>query len=215
MYLPEITIVDYGMGNLLSVQRGLEHCGAKVNLTSEPEKILRASKVVLPGVGAYASGMKALNDMGLVDVIREVSNRKTPILGICLGMQLLLEEGEEFESTPGIGLIAGRVISLPVKSISGERLKIPHIGWSAIKSPIGELGWQGTLLEDNCQGEFVYFVHSFMAVPKDPNHTIAYCNYGGFKIAAVIKKDHISGCQFHPEKSGEEGLKILRKFICQ
>ena len=212
---PEITIVDYGMGNLLSVQSGLEYCGARVSLTSDPQKISRASKIVLAGVGAYASGMKALNDLGLTDAIREASNRKTPLLGICLGMQLLLDEGEEFQLTPGIGLINGRVIAVPAQSVSGSGQKIPHIGWSTIDAMNGNIGWMGTLLEDNRPGDSVYFVHSFMAVPKTPHHIIAYCTYGGHRIAAAINKDHITGCQFHPEKSGEVGLKILRRFIFQ
>lgn len=211
----EVTIIDYGMGNILSVQRGLEFCGAKVNLTSDPEEILSARKIVLPGVGAYASGMAALNNLGLTDVIRELSKRKTPLLGICLGMQLLLEEGEEFHLTPGLGLIAGRVTAIPVKSISGRTQKIPHIGWSALESQNSSKGWKGTLLDDNNSGDSAYFVHSFMAVPINPLHTIAYCTYGGHKIAAVLHKDQITGCQFHPEKSGEVGLKILRRFILQ
>ncbi len=215
MSAPDVTIIDYGVGNLLSVQRGLEHCGAKVLLTADPEKILAAKRVVLPGVGAFSNAMKALENLSLVGVIREIAQRKTPLLGICLGMQLLLEESDEFGITAGLGLIPGRVIAVPTLTVSGELQKIPHIGWSALQPSNVAVGWQHTLLEDNRPGEAAYFVHSFMAVPTNSNHRIADCLYGSHKIAATICRDHITGCQFHPEKSGDVGLKILRKFILQ
>lgn len=214
MSVPEVTVIDYGVGNLLSVQRGLEHCGAKVILTADPEQILAASRVVLPGVGAFGNAMQALERLGLVAVIQELAQRKTPLLGICLGMQLLLEESEEFGVTTGLGLIPGRVIPVPSQTLSGAMQKIPHIGWSALQ-PSNAAGWQETLLQDNRTGEAAYFVHSFMAVPTDSAHRIANCLYGGHKIAATIGRDQITGCQFHPEKSGEVGLKILRRFILQ
>jgi glutamine amidotransferase len=210
--MPEVTVIDYGVGNLLSVQRGMEHCGAKVVLTADPEKILAAKRVVLPGVGAFANAMQALESLGLVAVIRELAQRKTPLLGICLGMQLLLEESDEFGVTAGLGLIPGRVIAVPNLTLSGESQKIPHIGWSALQPSNAAVGWKKTLLQDNHPGEAAYFVHSFMAVPTDPMHRIADCLYGGHKIAATIGRDQIAGCQFHPEKSGEVGLKILRRF---
>ncbi len=209
---PEVTVIDYGLGNLLSVQRGLEHCGATVTLTADPEQILGARRVVLPGVGAFANAMQALHQLDLVAVIRELAHRQTPLLGICLGMQLLLDESEEFGSTQGLGLIPGRVIPVPAQGLTGEMQKIPHIGWSALQPSVSD-DWSGTLLQDNKSGEAAYFVHSFMAVPTDPVHRIAESAYGGHKIAAVIGRDQITGCQFHPEKSGEVGLKILRRFI--
>lgn len=212
MSTPEVTVIDYGVGNLLSVQRGFEHCGAKVILTADPEQILAANRAVLPGVGAFGNGMQALERLGLVAVIRELARRKTPLLGICLGMQLLLEESEEFGVTAGLGLISGRVIPVPDQTLSGATQKIPHIGWSALQPSNTAAGWEHTLLQDNRLGEAAYFVHSFMAVPTDPTHRLADCLYGGHKIAATIKRDQITGCQFHPEKSGEVGLKILRRF---
>jgi len=215
MSTPEVTVIDYGVGNLLSVQRGLEHCGAKVILTANPEKILTAKRVVLPGVGAFTNAMPALESLGLVAVIRELAQRKTPLLGICLGMQLLLEESDEFGVTAGLGLIPGRVIAVPDRTLSGVAQKTPHIGWSALQASNETDGWQKTLLQDNNPGEAVYFVHSFMAVPTDPMHRIADCIYGGHSIAAMIRRGHIMGCQFHPEKSGEVGLKLLRRFILQ
>ena len=215
MLTPEVTLIDYGVGNLLSVRRGLEHCGAKVILTADPEQILAAKRVVLPGVGAFANAMQALERLGLVAVIHQLARDKTPLLGICLGMQLLLEESEEFGVTAGLGLIPGRVIAVPDHTLSGAAQKIPHIGWSALRPSNAESGWQHTLLQDNSPGEAAYFVHSFMAVPTDPAHRRADCLYGGHKIAATIGRDQITGCQFHPEKSGAVGLKILSRFTSQ
>ncbi|WP_304768858.1 imidazole glycerol phosphate synthase subunit HisH [Undibacterium sp.] len=207
-------MIDYGVGNLLSVQRGFEHCGAKVILTADPVRILAAKRVVLPGVGAFANAMLALESLKLVDAIRELAKRKTPLLGICLGMQLLLESSDEFGVTAGLGVIPGRVIPIPSQTKSGAMQKIPHIGWNALQ-PSNEADWQQTLLQGTDPGESVYFVHSFMAATTDAEHRIADCLYGGHKIAAMIARDQITGCQFHPEKSGEVGLRILRKFITQ
>lgn len=215
MSASEVVVIDYGVGNLLSVQRGLEHCGAKVALSADPEQILAAKRVVLPGVGAFGNAMEALERLRLDAVIRELAHRQTPLLGICLGMQLLMDESEEFGITAGLGLIPGRVIPVPDQTLSGEMQKIPHIGWSALHLPNASVGWRETLLQDNRPGEAAYFVHSFMAVPIDPAHRIADCLYGGHKIAATIGRDRITGCQFHPEKSGEVGLRILRRFILQ
>lgn len=208
----EVTVVDYGVGNLLSVQRGFEHCGAKVTLTADPERILSAERVVLPGVGAFENVMIALGELNLVEVIKEVGRRDTPLLGICLGMQLLLNESDEFGITAGLGLIPGRVVAVPSQSTSGDDQKVPHVGWNALVPSSSQLDWNGTLLQDNRPGDASYFVHSFMAVPTDPLHRIADCMFGGHGIPAVIGRDKITGCQFHPEKSGEVGLKILRRF---
>ena len=215
MSAPEVTVIDYGVGNMLSVQRGLEHCGAKVALTADTEQILAAKRVVLPGVGAFANAMQALERLDLVAVIRALALRQTPLLGICLGMQLLLEESEEFGNTAGLGLIPGRVIPVPTQTLSGETQKIPHIGWSALQLSGASNDWDGTLLQDNRPGEATYFVHSYMAAPSNSAHRIAECVYGGHLIPAAIGRDQITGCQFHPEKSGEVGLKILRRFILQ
>lgn len=214
MSKPKVTLIDYGVGNLLSVQRGLEHCGAEVVLTSDPEAVIAASRVVLPGVGAFANAMLALEERNLVSAIQELAKCGTPLLGICLGMQLLLDESEEFGRTSGLGLIPGRVVPIPSTTASGEAQKIPHIGWNGLFPPEGRLDWRASVLTDNAPGEATYFVHSFMSVPADPAHRVADCVYGGHHIAAVIAKDQITACQFHPEKSGEVGLKILRRFVC-
>lgn len=212
MNAPEVTVIDYGVGNLLSVRRGLEHCGATVVLTADPEKILHAKRVVLPGVGAFANGMHALEKLGLISVIRELAQRNVPLLGICLGMQLLLDESDEFGVTAGLGVIPGRVTAVPDLTMEGRVQKIPHIGWSALQPTNNVAGWKNTLIQDVRPGESVYFVHSFMALPNDLSNRIADCDYGGHRVPAVIGRGHIVGCQFHPEKSGEVGLKILKRF---
>ena len=213
MNIPRVTVIDYGVGNLLSVQRGLEYCGAHVTLTSDAEQILSASRIVLPGVGAFQNGMQALEQLGLIEVIQEVANRKIPLLGICLGMQLLLTESEEFGLTKGLGLIPGRVIPVPTHALNGETQKIPHIGWSSLQYSNIEKKWDGSVLHDNQPGSAAYFVHSFMAIPNLGEHRVADCVYGGHRVPAVIACNQISGCQFHPEKSGEVGIKVLRRFI--
>ena len=214
MSKPEITIVDYGLGNLLSVARGLEHVGAKVRFSSDPSIISQASKLVLPGVGAFPKAMQALIDLKLVNVLQDLDSSKKPVLAICLGMQLLMDESEEFEQTPGLSLISGRVVRIPKVNVNGTPNKIPHIGWSALNS-INNTFWSRSILENNLVGDPVYFVHSFMAQPSNPNNLLASVSYGGIEIPAVVYKNNIFGCQFHPEKSGKVGLKILRRFLVQ
>jgi glutamine amidotransferase len=207
----EITVIDYGLGNLLSVQRAFEYCGATVVMTSNPDCVANARRLVLPGVGAFGDAMEALNGLGLAAAILAATKR-APLLGICLGMQLLLDESDEFGLTRGLGIIPGRVEAIPDISAQGEAQKIPHIGWNGLLS--GTAGsWTGSALEGVRQGAAVYFVHSFMAVPTDPAHQLADCVYGGHRVAAVLKSGNITACQFHPEKSGEVGLKILRSFM--
>lgn len=210
----DVVVIDYGVGNLLSVQRGLEHFGARVLFSRDPECILSAPRVVLPGVGAFSDAMHALHDLKLVSVIKKIAENKTPLLGICLGMQLLCDESEEFGVTAGLGLIRGRVVAIPKENKSGGAQKIPHIGWSPLYPSNGE-GWSEGILADTDIGESVYFVHSYMVQPSNEKNRIADCLYGGHKITAVIAQGNITGCQFHPEKSGAVGLRILRRFINQ
>ena len=213
MFQPEVTLIDYGIGNLLSVQRGLEHCGVKVVVTSDPERVFSAARVILPVVGAFSVGMQELGRRDLDAAVREVANRGSPILGICLGMQLLLDESDEFGTTNGLGLIPGRIIPVPEVDTTGVPHRVPHIGWNALIQPPHCASWQGTILGDINSGETVYFVHSYMACPVDTTHRIADCLYGGIPIAAVISRENVIGCQFHPEKSGETGLRVLRQFL--
>jgi len=215
MSTPEVAVIDYGMGNLLSVRRGLEHCGAAVTVTADHNAILSAPRVVLPGVGAFGDGMAELCRQGLDAVVREIASRGTPLLGICLGMQMLLDESEEFGATTGLSLIPGRVVPVPSTTIDGHPQKIPHIGWNALVLPNGRESWEGTLLHAIKPGEEVYFVHSFMAFPVDPGHRVADCLYGDIPVSAAIGRENVFGCQFHPEKSGDVGLEVLKRFLTQ
>tara|TARA_Y100001958_G_C20993548_1_gene380154 strand:+ start:44 stop:691 length:648 start_codon:yes stop_codon:yes gene_type:complete len=207
-----VTVIDYGIGNLLSVRRGLEKCGARVIISSSSNEILSSERIILPGVGAFSKAMEELRNRNLIEIIKDSAKRGTPILGICLGMQMLLDESEEFGISEGLGLIPGRVIPIHKKSKNNNPLTIPHIGWNAL---VGDSlnNWEKTLLKGLNQGDDVYFVHSFMAKTYDKSHSIAYCNYGDYPVTAVVANKNIMGCQFHPEKSGEAGLKILRNFL--
>ncbi len=212
MKSPDITIIDYGLGNLLSVSRGFEHCGAKITITSDPKVVIESNRVVLPGVGAFPNAMALLEKYNLIEALKEYGNSGKPLLAICLGMQLLMDESEEFAPTDGLGLIPGRVVSIPSKDSLGEETKVPHIGWSPLLPTHSKKKWTGTLLQDNDEADSVYFVHSFQVLPADPANEVAYTQYGQHRISSVISKDHIVGCQFHPEKSGLLGLKIMRRF---
>jgi glutamine amidotransferase len=215
MKAPQVTVIDYGVGNLLSVQRGLEYCGAEVTLTSDPKQILDASRVVLPGVGAFPNAMGALGELNLIPVLQKLAKLDTPLLAICLGMQLLMEQSEEFGITAGLGLIPGRVVKIPTQTTSGSIQKTPHIGWSALTPSGKSQSWRESILRDSEPGVSTYFLHSYMTLVADENNQVAHTMYGGNEISAVISKDRITGCQFHPEKSGEVGLKLLRNFILQ
>ena len=209
----EVAVIDYGVGNLLSVSRALEHCGARVTVTSDAATILASGRVVLPGVGAFADGMVALRAHGLDGVVRQLAATGTPLLGICLGMQMLLDGSEEFGVTTGLGLIPGRVVRIPATTTTGAPHKIPHIGWNELVLPAQRESWQGGLLDGIEPGEAAYFVHSFMAEPASLAHRLADCQYGGIPISAAVQRDNVLGCQFHPEKSGDVGLRVLRNFL--
>lgn len=208
MKQPSVTVVDYGIGNLLSVTRALERCGARVTLESSPLFIAKAERLVLPGVGAFGNGMAELRQRNLVEAVCDFANCGRPMLGICLGMQMLLDGSDEFGASEGLGVIPGWVRQLPEQ----PGIKLPHIGWSAIRPPQGA-NWEGSLLENIPPGHEMYFVHSFHADPTDPAHRLAETRYGEYASCSVVKKDNITGCQFHPEKSGEVGLDIIRNFL--
>lgn len=209
----DVTVVDYGIGNLFSVCRALEHCGGKVTLTADPDIIQNSGRVLLPGVGAFAHGMEELARQGLVEAVQGAARRGNALLGICLGMQLLLDESEEFGLTAGLGLIPGRVVPIPATTVAGQPQKVPHVGWNELLPSNKGMSWQETVLADTPVGSAFYFVHSFMAMPTDPAHRLADCVYGGARVAAVIARGNVVGCQFHPEKSGEFGLTLLRTFL--
>ena len=209
---PAVTVVDYGVGNLYSVRRALETVGAEVTLSADASTIERAPRLVLPGVGAFADGMVGLRERGLVESIRRFAESGRPLLGICLGMQLLASVGEEFGEHEGLGLIRGRVVAIPQLTVDGARQKIPNVGWRALQ-PTAEVEWSSTVLSGTTPGTSVYLVHSYHLVPYDPAHVLAWSGYGGHRITAAVCSDRIIGCQFHPEKSGPAGLAILSRFV--
>lgn len=205
-----VTVIDYGSGNLLSVNRALEHCGATVELSDDPARIAVAERLVLPGVGAFADGMAGLAAAALIDPIRAFAASGRPLMGICLGMQMLASCSDEFGANEGLGLIPGRVTPIPDRTADGAPQKIPHIGWAdLILNPSRENA-------DPCgiaDGDAVYLVHSYRFEPEADEHRLADCIYGGLPIAAAIRAGNITGFQFHPEKSGKVGLGILDAFL--
>lgn len=210
---PEVVVVDYGLGNLFSVCRALEHCGARVVLSSDPEIVLRADRLVLPGVGAFRDGMAGLRERNLIEPVLSVARSGRPILGICLGMQMLMSRSEEFGDHEGLGIVPGSVLAIPSTNVEGLPLRIPHIGWSPITPPRAETNWSGSILETTPQGAAVYLVHSYTAWPDQESHRLADCWYGGRRISAAIRLGNVYGCQFHPEKSARIGLAILQRFL--
>lgn len=208
-----VTIVDYGIGNIFSVTRAFQRCGANVLLTDKPEDILAASSLVLPGVGAFSNGMNGLRERGLVDPLREYAATGKPLLGICLGMQMLFSGSTEFGEQSGLNIIEGRIIPIEPKGVDGSPIKVPHIGWSELMPPNNGPDWGSSILKHLNGDAHCYFVHSFTAFPDDERHRLADTYYGSSKISAVVAKGNVYGCQFHPEKSGAIGLKIIDGFL--
>ena len=208
-----VVVIDLGIGNLMSIIRGLEYCGAKVIVTSNPKIILNSSHVVLPGDGAFKFAMEQVKKRNLLKTLKSFDKSNSNFLGICIGMQMLFDESSEFGSSEGLGLISGKVVAIPNKSMNGKKLTLPHIGWNNLQKSDHLRNWNETLLENNKVKDEMYFIHSYMAVPTNSSCKVAECIYGGHKITAVVMKNKITGCQFHPEKSGKLGLKILKKFI--
>lgn len=199
-----VTVIDYGVGNLRSVVKALEFIGCKVKLTNDPDEVARAEKLVLPGVGAFGAGMENLRRLGLVDAVKDTARRGIPLLGICLGLQLLFDESEEMGRHEGLGLVAGKVIRFPQTNAA---LRIPHMGWNSLRIRKREPLFVGVP-----DGAMVYFVHSYFPAP-DNESVIAATTEHGVEFVSAIAIDNIFGTQFHPEKSSKVGLQILRNFI--
>ena len=198
-----IAVIDYGVGNLFSLCSSLRRIGASVEVTSDPDVIRKADKLILPGVGAFADAAKKLRDSGLDKVIKEQAREGKEIMGICLGMQMLFEKSYEFGEYEGLGLLKGSVI--PMEGTIPKDLKIPHIGWNEL-----HFARESKLLRYIKEGDWVYFVHSFYVDPAAES-VVATAEYGK-EVTAAVQKGNVMGCQFHPEKSGEVGLNILRAF---
>ncbi|MDE6950058.1 MAG: imidazole glycerol phosphate synthase subunit HisH [Lachnospiraceae bacterium] len=198
-----VAVIDYDAGNIKSVQKALEHLGGQVSVTRDRDEILAADRVILPGVGNFGDAMAKINSFGLDAVIREAAERKTPFLGICLGLQLLFEESEESPGVKGLGLLPGKIIRIP----KAEGLKVPQIGWNALKYPS-----EGRLFQGVAEGSYVYFVHSYYLQAQEKDIVKATVEYG-VSVEASVEKENIFACQFHPEKSSDAGLQILKNFL--
>ena len=198
-----IAIVDYGVGNLFSLEQSFRAIGAEVTVSADPEVLRGADKILLPGVGAFGDAAEKLRATGLDRVVVEEAKKGKPVMGICLGMQLLFEEGHEYGCHKGLGLIPGKVV--PIAKVIPEGLKIPHMGWNAL-----EFQKESPLFAHIQNGDCVYFVHSYYAADCE-DAVIATAEYGA-PLTAAVQKGNVFGCQFHPEKSGTVGLRILRAF---
>lgn len=196
-----IGIIDYGVGNLFSLQASCKAVGQDVFVSGDGAELQKADRLILPGVGAFPDAAKKLNDTGMADFVREEAAKGTPLLGICLGMQLLFEESLEYGRHPGLGLLKGQVV--PMEGRLPEGLKIPHMGWNA-------LNVTGGRLLEGLNGQYVYFVHSFFG-ENCADSLSAWTDYG-IPVTAAVEQGNLFGCQFHPEKSGSVGLSILRRF---
>ncbi len=209
----KITIIDYGVSNLLNVVRAFDHFDADITLAETPEAVMAADRLVLPGVGAFSGGMEELRQRNLIEPIKEFCTSGKLFLGICLGMQMMLESSEEFGHFAGLGLIPGQVLPVPAEGADGKPHKVPHIGWNELQVAGSRDGWQDSIFSDVETQASMYFVHSFMAVPDNPDHRLADCDYDGQILCAAVQLDNMTGCQFHPEKSGDNGLAIIRRFL--
>lgn len=198
-----VAIIDYDAGNIKSVEKALQYLGEDAVITRDRDMILGADRVILPGVGAFGDAMDKLRTYGLDKVIHEVVANHTPFLGICLGLQLLFESSEESEGVEGLGILKGKVVRLP----EDQDLKIPHIGWNSLKYPN-----PGRLFTGIPQDSYVYFVHSYYLQAQDPAIVTAATEYATL-IHASVEQDNVFACQFHPEKSSEVGMQILRNFL--
>ncbi len=209
----KVTVIDYGLSNLLSVRHALEHFGAEVELTGDPAAVLAAGALVLPGVGAFRDGMQGLERLGLIGPIRQKAAAGTPLLGICLGMQMLFDQSEEFGSWQGLGLVPGKVVRIPAEAADGARQKVPHIGWEGLLPAGGRTDFAGTVLSGVRPGSECYFIHSYEAKPADEADRLADAMYGGRRVCAAVQWGNVVGTQFHPEKSGPVGLAILEGYL--
>lgn len=198
-----IVIIDYGMGNLKNVYNALKHLNIPSKISNEISEVKSADKLILPGVGAFNKAMYNLNNMGLTEVIKEKVNSGTPLLGICLGMQMIFQKGYENGECEGLDFIDGEVKILDPK----EKVKIPHIGWNKLEHNISN-----DLIKGLDENSFVYYVHSYAATNVKNENLIGFSNYGGIKVPSIVCNNNVYGTQFHPEKSGEVGLRILQNF---
>jgi len=209
---PKVAIVDYALGNLFSIKNACERVGLGPVITSSKDEILHADGVLLPGMGAYGEAMQTLDRLDLVSVLRDYAASGRPLIGICLGIQLLLTESYEFGNHKGLGIIKGAVIPLDHPREGNHDLKIPQVGWNQI---CANRSWVNTPLEGIPNNEYMYFVHSFVPRPQDLNVVLATTNYGGVEFCSSIQQENIFACLFHPERSGIAGLRVYQNLAAQ
>ena len=208
----KVIIIDYKLGNLFSVHHACIHLGMDVVISSDPMEIKNAAALILPGVGAFPSAMENMSKMGIAELVVESVEKEKPLFGVCLGLQMLFSQSAEFGGCKGLGIIPGSVVKLSGSSKEKAKIKVPHIGWNSIEAVEGS-SWSGTPLEPCAQGEFQYFVHSYVGVPDDSNNILSRTNYDGQIFCSSVQKgSNVIATQFHPEKSGEKGIKIYSKW---
>ncbi|MDO8564461.1 MAG: imidazole glycerol phosphate synthase subunit HisH [bacterium] len=203
-----IVIIDYGVGNLQSLQKAFAHFGVEALITERAEEIKKADGVVLPGVGSFEAGMRGLKARGLIETVQAVAEENRPMLGICLGAQLMLSKGHEFGIHEGLSVIEGEVVKFEAEQV---KEKIPEVGWNKVYPPEG-VSWEKSIFA-GLESPEMYFTHSYIFVPKEFEHVFGNTSYGGVEFCSVIRKGNIYGTQFHPEKSGKAGLALIENFI--
>jgi len=207
----KIAIIDYGVGNLHSIVKAVKKFTDNVILTEDPDEVKSANGVILPGVGAFSAGMQGLQIRGLLETVQKAVQKQIPVLGICLGAQLMMAESFELGHFQGLNIIPGKVVKF---ANLGKGVKIPHIGWNKIYQP-AERAWQNTVLQNIPENSDMYFIHSYLLEPENKEDILALTEYGGKTFCSAIKKGPAIGLQFHPEKSGSLGLRIIENFIQQ
>jgi glutamine amidotransferase len=217
---PKIAIVDHGLGNLYSVKHACMHVGLDATITSSKSDILSADAVILPGVGAFGDAMNTLHRLDLVSVLREIAASSKPLIGICLGVQLLMSESYEFGRHKGLGIVEGAVVHFDNPKEEEKTLKVPQIGWSRIRKPAANGNadqdlWVGTPLDGTPDGEYMYFVHSYIVQPQDSSVVLSTSRYGHIEFCSSLRLGNVFACQFHPERSGVQGLEIYRNLARQ
>lgn len=209
---PRVAVIDYGLGNLYSVCRACDRAGMDPHITSSRHEILDARVVILPGVGAFGDAMTMLQRLDLVEVLRDVAASDALLVGVCLGMQLMMEDSTEFGSHAGLGILPGRVVQFEPRSIGSRTLKVPQVQWNGVfRQRAGtDDPWLGTPLDGIADGEYMYFVHSYYVVPSDASLVLSTSTYGGVPFTSSLRRGNVVACQFHPERSADAGLRFYK-----
>jgi len=208
----KVVIIDYHLGNLFSVQQACNHLGADAKISSDKNELLAADYAILPGVGAFGDAMETLHELDLVNPIHDFIQQGKPFMGVCLGLQLLFSESEEFGNHKGLNVIEGVTRRFPAKNQDGGLLKVPQIEWNQVNTYNGN-NWKNSPLQKCNDGDYMYFVHSYYVIPENTKYILSTTTYGGLTYCSSVANGNIFACQFHPERSGEHGLDIYRSFL--